>query len=74
MSGLHIPGNYRPHPDPRREKLYFTLIRECLEAGEITREMLEAEMAKNHVRHDALEVVARVPPVDEVLGRVNATL
>ena len=36
---------------------------ECLEQGIVTEAMLRDEMAKNHVRHDALELVARTPPL-----------
>lgn len=72
LSGYRRRGTYQPHPDPRQEQFFFALVRECLETGEITREMLEAEMAEDHVRHDALEVAERAPPVDEVLGKVRA--
>jgi hypothetical protein len=29
----------------------------------VTEEMLREEMRKNHIRHDALEVIARTPPL-----------
>lgn len=56
-------GNYKPHPDPHQEQLFFGLLRECLEAGTVTEEMLANEMAHNHVRHDALAVIERTPPL-----------
>jgi hypothetical protein len=34
----------------------------------VTEEMLRKEMAANHVRHDALDVVKRVPPLESVLN------
>lgn len=52
-------------PDPRQEQFCYVLVNGRLGAGEIARQMLEDEMARNDVRHDALEVVVHVPPVDE---------
>ena len=54
-------GQYRPHPDPKQERFFFGLLRECLETGVITEAMLREEMARNHVRHDAFEVIERTP-------------
>ena len=39
--------------------------------GQISRQQIEAEMRSNHVRHDALEVMARVAPLDQILGDVK---
>lgn len=54
-------GNYKPHPDKNQEIFFFGLLKECLENGMISEEFLKEEMAKNHVRHDAFEVLARTP-------------
>ncbi len=54
-------GNYNEHPDKNQEVLFFGLLRECLEAGTVTEDMLRAEMGANHVRHDAFEVLERTP-------------
>jgi hypothetical protein len=48
---------YRPHPDPHQERLFFGLLRECLELGSITEPMLRAAMRRNHLRKDALEIL-----------------
>ena len=56
-------GVYLPHPDPGQESFFFGLLRECLEQGVIAEEFVREEMAKNHVRHDALELIDRVPPI-----------
>ena len=56
-------GTYKPHPDPRQEQFFFGLVRECLDKGVITEAQLREEMAKNHLRHDALELVERIPPL-----------
>ena len=52
-------GTYKRHPDPNQEAFFFGLLKECLEKGHIDEAMVRAEMAANHVRHDALEVVER---------------
>jgi hypothetical protein len=67
-NGIRIPGRYRRHPDPVQEALFFALLRECIDQGIVTAARLEAEMRHNHLRHDALELVARAPSVDEVLA------
>lgn len=54
-------GHYRRHPDVKQEQLFFGLLRECLEQGIVTEEMLRQEMEQNHVRHDAFEVLERTP-------------
>jgi hypothetical protein len=54
-------GHYRPHWDPNQERFFFGLLRECLEKGVISEAMLRDEMERNHVRHDAFEVMERTP-------------
>lgn len=56
-------GRYKPHPDQNQERLFFGLLKECLDAGTVTEAMLREEMARNHVRHDALEVVRATRPL-----------
>ena len=52
-----LTGTYKRHPDPNQERFFFGLVRECMEKGVITEELLREEMAKNHVRHDAMELI-----------------
>jgi hypothetical protein len=54
-------GSYKAHPDTKQEAFFFGLLRECLEQGIVSEELLKDEMRKNHVRHDAFEVIERVP-------------
>jgi hypothetical protein len=54
-------GRYQRHPDPAQEQLFFGLLKECVENGLVTETMLREQMLQNHVRHDALEVLARTP-------------
>jgi hypothetical protein len=54
-------GNYKQHPDMNQEHFFFGLLKECVAQGKISEQFLREEMAKNHVRHDAFEVLARTP-------------
>lgn len=56
-------GTYKKHPDPNQERFFFTLLKECVEKGVISEQLIRDEMAKNHVRHDAFEVMDRLAPV-----------
>jgi hypothetical protein len=51
---------YEPHPDPNQERLFFSLLAECLEKGLVTEDLVRREMSANHVRHDALELCSRI--------------
>lgn len=48
---------YQPHPDRNQEALIFMLLAEMLDQGLITEPELRAEMAADHIRHDALELI-----------------
>ncbi len=56
-------GHYRPHPDPNQERYFFGLVKECLEQDIVTEAQVREQMHQNHVRHDALEVIARLEPL-----------
>ena len=56
-------GKYGQHPDLNQEHLFFGLLRECLDKGVISEAMLHEAMASNNIRHDALEVLERTPPL-----------
>jgi len=56
-------GHYQRHPDPKQEQFFFGLLGECLERGILDEDRLREEMRLNHVRHDALEVLGRTPPL-----------
>ncbi len=44
-------------------RFFFGLLRECLDQGIVTEDMLREEMRQNHVRHDAFEVLDRTSPL-----------
>jgi hypothetical protein len=56
-------GHYHSHPDPNQEALFFGLLKECLETGHVSEDLVREEMRRNHVRHDAFEVLAHTPPL-----------
>ena len=60
---------YDAHPDPRQEALFFSLLAELVDSGDVTRSDLAAEMNANHVRHDALSLVESYRGND-ILGHV----
>jgi hypothetical protein len=56
-------GRYHAHPDKNQERFFFGLLKECIEQGVVSESLLRDEMQKNHVRHDALKVIERTPPL-----------
>jgi hypothetical protein len=65
-------GHYKSHPDKNQEDLFFGLLKECLDMGTVSDDMVEYEMAHNHVRQDAVRVVGKVRPLDETLAALPA--
>ena len=58
-------GRYRKHPDNNQERLFFALLKECVEKGIVTKDILGEQMRLNYVRHDAMDVLARTPTLAE---------
>ena len=59
-------GHYKKHPDDNQERLFFALLKECVEKGIVDQEPCSmSRCALNYVRHDALEVLARTPTLGE---------
>ncbi len=61
MGNGNLFKKYLRHPDRNQEAFFFGLLRECLEKGIVSENMLRDEMRQNHVRHDAFEVLDRIP-------------
>jgi hypothetical protein len=59
-----LAGSYKDHPDRRQQDLFFGLLKDAMAAGVVSEAMLREEMRQDHVRHDALEVLARTPDLD----------
>ena len=55
------PPSYRPHPDPRQERVFFGLLKECLDQGTITRAELRRAIRKRRLRKDAFALLAALP-------------
>jgi hypothetical protein len=47
-----------PHPDPQQERLFFALLAECLETGEVSEDLVREAIRRGYVRTDAFEVLA----------------
>lgn len=58
-------GQYKKHPDEKQERFFFALLKECLDKGVVTKAMVNEQMRANYVRHDALDLVAKTPTLDE---------
>ena len=56
-------GRYVRHPDPAQERYFFGLLRECVERGVVSEDLLREEMQRQHLRGDALDVLARTAPL-----------
>ncbi|MFO1154992.1 MAG: hypothetical protein U1E42_15240 [Rhodospirillales bacterium] len=67
--GRHVIGanglisHYLRHPDRHQEQFFFGLLREGLDRGAISESVVRAEMQADHVRHDAFEIMGRIPPL-----------
>ncbi len=61
-------GQYKAHPDPNQERFFFGLLKECLEQGTVTEELLRHEIGRNHIRHDAFDVIERTPTLLQPAG------
>ncbi len=53
-------GTYAQHPDPAQEAFFFGLVKECLDAGEISEAQLQDEISAGHLREDAFDLVDAV--------------
>lgn len=52
-----LAGTYAAHPDPKQEAFFFGLVREALADGALNEALLEEEIARGHLRPDALELI-----------------
>ena len=57
-------GHYKQHPDKRQEAFFFGLLKECIESGHVSEDLVRQEISKDHVRHDAFEVLDRTPDLE----------
>ena len=60
--GALVAGYALKRNSAHAEEFFFDLLRGCLEDGCVATEMLQTAMRKNHIRHDALQMLARARP------------
>jgi len=65
-------GHYKSHSDKNQENFFFALLKECIDDGSVTEEMVHNEMLLDHVRKDAPSVLGRAPSVDQVIAALPA--
>lgn len=65
-------GNYKSHPDKNQEDFFFGLLKECIDEGTVTDDMVQSEMLNDHVRKDAVSVVTNVRPLRQTLAALPA--
>jgi hypothetical protein len=51
---------FQPHPDPRQEAFFFSLLKECLDAGLVGEEFVREAVAAGDVRPDVFDRLAAV--------------
>jgi hypothetical protein len=61
LGGASPFARYVRHPDPNQERFFFGLLRECVEQGTVTEALLRDQIAKKHIRPDALALIAQAP-------------
>lgn len=49
---------YQPHPDPRQETFFFSLLQECLDCGKLSKEAVQNAVATGDVRLDVFDCLA----------------
>ncbi len=64
-------GKYQPHPDKRQEQFFFGLVKECVENGSLTEDMIRQQMRYNHVRHDAVDVLKNTPDLNLLMAELG---
>ncbi|HET6224036.1 MAG TPA: hypothetical protein VFE11_17805, partial [Dongiaceae bacterium] len=54
-------ARYVRHPDPNQERFFFGLLRECVEQELVSEDLLREQIARKHIRPDALALIERAP-------------
>jgi len=49
---------FQPHPDPRQEAFFFSLVKECLASGQVSEDFVRRAVAAHDVRPDVFERIA----------------
>ncbi len=51
---------YQPHPDPRQEAFFFSLLKECLVTGAVSEDFVRRAVAAGDVRPDVFDRLAAI--------------
>ncbi len=62
---------HQPHPDQKQQDLFFGFLRECLEKNLVSQELLQAEIEREYLRPDALQIVEKTPSLDQTLASLG---
>ena len=54
-----VAPRYTRHPDRNQEAYFYALLAEALDGGSVTREQVEEEVRRGHVRPDSIELIDR---------------
>jgi hypothetical protein len=65
------PHIHQPHPDQKQQDLFFGFLRECLEKNIVSQDLLKAEIEREYLRPDALQVLEATPPLDKTLASLG---
>jgi hypothetical protein len=49
---------FQPHPDPRQESFFFSLLKECLDLGLVSEDFVRRAVAAGDVRPDVIDRIA----------------
>src|SRR5262245_14096094 len=61
LGGASPFARYVRHPDPNQERFFFGLLRECVEQGVVSEDLLRDQIARKHIRTDALALIEQAP-------------
>lgn len=59
LGNYALLGRYVRHPDRAQERFFFELLRECVERGIVSEDLLREEIRRKHVRPDAMDLIGR---------------
>lgn len=62
---------YRKHRDPNQEYLFLSLLKECVDSGFVSRELIESEIKRGHVRPDILNLIEDDLSVEKVMQSIE---
>ena len=65
-------GRYVRHPDRNQERFFFGLLRECVDEGVVSPDLLQSEIDDGNIRRDAFEMIDKAEALAEVKAEALA--